>query len=300
MNKQDYSVKLPEFRKAKIELFKLLNLNDLAVLLTCFDIESNSETNSEFLYVQPILNVRPKSSFDKKNEYKTFSRLISHQLRLNYEDKQTKIIIDQYFYLVKFSLENSFNKEQISCLLTILKNTHDLAVDTSFGNLDETFDYFKNSMLIHSVHRPPFSLQIFSTKQLELVFNYIFNSYFKQFKFYKYVFSDAIKLNVKFQYSNQIDLIESSRKSNLTFNEESLNKIEESEKIEEQQEQINKENLEKNELREFIRNYLGDQLDKMKREITDEFNLGANEQQQKAAVKPVSASKNIKKSAKKK
>ena len=38
----------------------------------------------------------------------------------------------------------------------------------------------------------------------------------------------------------------------------------------------------------------------MKREITDEFNLGANEQQQKAAVKPVSASKNIKKSAKKK
>ena len=48
-------------------------------------------------------------------------------------------------------------------------------------------------------------------------------------------------------------------------------------------EEINKENLEKNELREFIRNYLGDQLDKMKREITDEFNLGANEQQQKAA-----------------
>ena len=300
MNKQDYSVKLPEFRKAKIELFKLLNLNDLAVLLTCFDIESNSETNSEFLYDQPILNVRPKSSIDKKNEYKTFCRLISHQLRLNYEDKQTKIIIDQYYYLVKFSLENSFNKEQISCLLTILKNTHDLAVDTSFGNLDETFDYFKNSMLIHSVHRPPFSLQIFSTKQLELVFNYIFSSYFKQFKFYKYVFSDAIKLNVKFQYSNQIDLIESSRKSNLTFNEESLNKIEETEKLEQQQDQINKENLEKNELREFIRNYLGDQLDKMKREITDEFNLGANEQQQKAAVKPVSASKNIKKSAKKK
>ena len=78
------------------------------------------------------------------------------------DNKKSRILIDKYFYLFKFSLENLFNKEQISCLLTIAKKTHDLAVDTSFGNLDETFDYFKKSLLIHAVHRPPFSLQLFT------------------------------------------------------------------------------------------------------------------------------------------
>jgi hypothetical protein len=299
---QSYSIKLPEYRQAKTELFKLLNLNDLNVLLSCFD--SGDAAKSHFENEQPSLKVKPTNG-ERQSEYKPFCRLISHQLKLDLNDKRNKIIIDKYYYLIKFSLENLFNREQISCLLTILKHTHDLACDTSFGNLEETFDYFKNSLLIHAVHRPPFSLQLFNTKQLELVFDYIFNSYFKQFKFYKYVFSDAIKLNVKFQYTNKTEIAQEAtdRLSELNLESERDANIKMDEPDQAEQEAVAaqkaKETQEKNELREFIRNYLGNQLDKMKKEITNEFNLGS---EQKTNTKPSSGTKSpkVSKSAKKK
>lgn len=304
MNSNDsYSIKLPEYRKAKIELFKFLSLNDLSALLTCFNnVNDDDNENSQFLNEQPkVRKLQHKQQTDdlaRQNEYKTFSRLIAHQLKLDLENKKHCILIDKYFYLMKFSIENSFNKEQISCLLTILKKTHELAVDTTFGNLDETFDYFKNSLLIHAVHRPPFSLQLFTTKQLELIFDYVFSTYFKQFKFYKYVFSDAIKLNLKFTYTNKSEEMSvSALDTRLNLDDESmLSKIEEEKQRElEAEAQKVKEVQQKNELREFVRSYLANQLDKMKRDLTSEFNLVS---EKNSNLKPQSASKSPKNNSK--
>jgi len=138
-----------------------------------------------------------------------------------------------------------------------------------------------------------------------LVFDYIFNSYFKQFKFYKYVFSDAIKLNVKFQYTNKTEIAQEAtdRLSELNLESERDANIKMDEPDQAEQEAVAaqkaKETQEKNELREFIRNYLGNQLDKMKKEITNEFNLGS---EQKTNTKPSSGTKSpkVSKSAKKK
>lgn len=296
---QSYSIKLPEYKQAKIELFRLLNLNDLNVLLSCFST-GTATNNSEFEHEQPVL--KPPTSLggadSPQTEYKPFCRLIAQQLKLDLNNKRHKIIIDKYYYLIKFSLDHAFNREQISCLLTILKHTHDLACDTSFGNLEETFDYFKNSLLIHAVHRPPFSLQLFNTKQIVSIFDYVFNAYFKQFKFYKYVFSDAIKLNVKFQYTNKVETRSETmdKMSELNLESEAATlKMDENELVEQEATaaQKAKEAQEKNELREFIRSYLGNQLDKMKKEITSEFNLGSGDQL-KSNAKPNSAAKSPK------
>ena len=135
-----FSVKLPEYRKPKLELWSFMPLNDLDTLLTCFD-------SSEFL-----------TSADNKrktnlSQYQMFTELISQQLDMSPELKKDQILIDKYYYIVLFGLNSGLSKEQINCLLLIVKRTHELAIETSFGNLDETFDYFKKLLVLNSVHR---------------------------------------------------------------------------------------------------------------------------------------------------
>ncbi len=135
-----FSIKLPEYRKPKLELWAFISLNDLDTLLACLD-------SHEFLKSDRIRHQL------KLTEYKRFTNLISQQLNLNQKSKKDLIIIDKYYYIAKFGIANDFTKEQISCIFLIMKRIHELAIETSFGNMDETFDYFKKQLVIHGVHR---------------------------------------------------------------------------------------------------------------------------------------------------
>ncbi len=256
-----FSIKLPEYRKPKLELWAFMPLNDLEVLLSVFD-------STEFM--------KSKDS-NRTTEYKKFKSLIARQLNLKENSKQDQILIDKYYYIIRFGIENNFSTEQINSLLLVVKRTHELAMETSFGNLDETFDYFKRLVVMHSVHRPPYSVSVFSLQEVDLIIAYVFDIYFKQFKFYKYVFSQAVRLDVKLKYSNlpedKPDIIETSIVNNDFLAElESENKTIDSHGQSTAREDIDtKVNEGQHELKEFIRNYLSDKLKKMKDELSNEL-----------------------------
>ena len=253
-----YSIKLPEYRKAKLELWKFLNLNELKALLGCFESQEHGQ----------------------KTEYKRFKALLTQQLQLNEADKKDQILMDKYYYLVKYGLANGFNQEQISCLLSIIKRTHELAVETSFGNLDETYDYFKSLLLVNAVHRPPYSLHLFNIKQVEQISEYMFDTYFKLFKCYKYVFSSAVRLDLKFKYSHLPhgagdDLVEVSQVGSKEFMSEDLCTSAPAQSGDEAKSDTQAAHQEQAELKEFIRNYLGDKLNKMKQELAEELSMSS-------------------------
>jgi hypothetical protein len=230
-----------ENRKSKISLWKYVDVNDLDALYSCFDYDPLKQKSSSNTFL--------KNDETLENEYNVFSRLIASQLNLNSEiRKNDGILIDAYYYLVKFALSKSFCKEQTSTLITLFKETHELAVSTSFDNIEETFDYFKKMLINYSVHHPPFRLAIYSPKEAELVLDYIYNSYFKQYKAYKCAFTPTLYLTLKINYDlkeepeidNQIKLENELDKSDKQKNYD-INIIQESNlcTIESVQENIN-------------------------------------------------------------
>jgi len=273
-----FSLKLPEYHKAKVELWRYLNPNNMDTLLACFEIDDWDEflkslNQNEAKSVRGINGHKVESS-DKDQQYNIFSRLISTQLNLDLKNRKDVILIDKYYYLIKFGLANSFNKVQINALISIIKRTHELAIETSFGNLDQTFEFFKNLLIAYCVHEPPHSLSVFSPKQIELVVDYFVNSYFKSFKFYKYVFAPAIYLDINFDYTN-IPKIEKSdetfaSKSEPNLNQQTLN--ESREELEETKEETPTQ--ENDELKEFVKSFLIQKLDKMKTDIISDITTG--------------------------
>ncbi len=142
---------------------------------------------------------------------------------------------------------------------------------------------FKNTKIIifeySFIFRPPYSLKIFSMKQIELISEYVFDVYFKQFKFYKYVFSLAVRLDLKFRYSN-LSVETPTPQESISINDSDntkndlaqVNDLAESLDIlkDTQEEDSNKAKI-SSELKDFIRSYLCDKLKKMKDELSNEL-----------------------------
>lgn len=115
--------------------------------------------------------------------------------------KQALIELDLYTYAVLFAKRTGFTAEQLSAFFTIVKSVHLMCISTPFDNLQETFQFFKDLLLKHSVNRPPYSTCLYSIAQVKDITEYVLKTYFKHFKLYKYVFTKRVLLNLKLSYS---------------------------------------------------------------------------------------------------
>lgn len=115
-------------------------------------------------------------------------------------DKRLLIELDLFYYLIQFARTNAFNYDQISTLFSIVKILHKITISTPCDNFKETTDHFYNLLLHHSVNRPPYSIGVFSVNQVKLITDYLLSTYFKHFKFYKYVYTKKIQLDITIQY----------------------------------------------------------------------------------------------------
>ncbi|XP_050408007.1 cilia- and flagella-associated protein 119 isoform X2 [Patella vulgata] len=116
------------------------------------------------------------------------------------ENLKSGITVDLYYYTIQFARENNFTKEKTSTLFSIIKKTHEVCIETPFGNLEQTFKYFKDLLLCHAVKRPPHSIDLFDADEVRKISEYTINTYFRHFKMYKYAFTPLVRLDLSMNY----------------------------------------------------------------------------------------------------
>ena len=131
-------------------------------------------------------------------------------------DKQSSIELDLFTYAVLFCKKSEFSPEQLSAFFTILKLVHSMCISTPYDNLQDCFVYFRELLLRHSVHRPPFSTSLYSLAQVKVITDYVLSTYFKHFKLYKYAFTKRVQLNLRFHYSGEPETEEGEEKEERT------------------------------------------------------------------------------------
>lgn len=116
------------------------------------------------------------------------------------ENLKSGIVMDLYFYTLEFAKDNNFSKEKISAFFSIIKKTHEVCIETPFGNVEQTFNYFKELLLCHAVNRPPHSIELFTPDEVRKITEYAVNTYFRHFKMYKYAFTPLVRLDLSLSY----------------------------------------------------------------------------------------------------
>jgi hypothetical protein len=272
---EHYEESLPKYKQSKIELWKYLSPNDIEQLLKSFK-------NTEEVI--------------KNRDYEHCKILFQSKFKLGWT-RQDFILIDKYYFLIKFCAQNDFNKEQISALIFTLTKLHELMKSTAYGNLEQCYQYVKQMIILYSVHHPPFSLKLFSPEEAKLVLDYFVNTYLKHFKLYKLVYTPAIKLDLKFKYSN---LIEEEKQSEIDRHSQISRNQQNEENIEEMKEEEGEEKSHKIvDLKEFVKHYLTQKVDKVKENITNEMKEQDSELNKKLILTNQSTPTTPKKGAKK-
>ena len=137
------------------------------------------------------------------SETETLQQALAEILSLDVShspNKQALIELDMYTYAILFAKKKDLTHEQVSAFFTILKSVHLMCISTPFDNLQETFQYFKELLLRHSINQPPYSTSLFTIAQVRDITEYVLNTYFKHFKLYKYAFTKRVQMNLKLSY----------------------------------------------------------------------------------------------------
>lgn len=232
----------PRFHKAKVSVWADLTVDDLDRI--------NESLNAD--HIKMVLA--------------DIFHLDDHKTNL-----KTGIIMDLYYYTLQFARDNKFNKEQTSAFFSIVKKTHEVCIETPFGNLEHTFSYFKELVLCHAVNRPPHSIELFSADQVRLVTEYTVNSYFRHFKMYKYAFTPLVRLDLSINYVGMPPTPVPSEADEGETAEEDQPPPAEQEPQDVQKSPEPEESSARKELRGMIQNYLSEEIKKMKVSMEDQL-----------------------------
>ena len=112
-----------------------------------------------------------------------------------------------HYYNYAYCKEKAFNNKQTSTFMSIMNDV--FLRDEKAQNeaeMSASFDYFKEMLLKHSIERPPKSIGIFKkdTAIMNDILDYALTNYFRQFKLYKYIFNDKIRLIMSQSLPNEV------------------------------------------------------------------------------------------------
>nr|XP_033801403.1 coiled-coil domain-containing protein 189 [Geotrypetes seraphini] len=160
------------------------------------------------------LNMQQMEVIGKAQTGEELKRVLAELFSLTWAevDQRAAILLELYYYIMLFCREQEFNDAQTSCLFSIIKETHEVCIETPLGNIEQCYNYFTELLLCHTVRRPPFSTDIFTLDQVPLITDYVLNTYFRHFKLYKYVFTSQVRLDISLSYCGLPEL-ESQLKS---------------------------------------------------------------------------------------
>lgn len=191
---------------------------------------------------------------------------------------KTDILMDLYFYIIQFARDNNFNKEKTSTLFSIVKHVHEMCIETPFGNIEFCYRHFRELLLCHAVRRPPFSLDIFSAEDVQVITEFVIDSYFRHFKMYKYVFTPLVRLDLTIDYTglpptpatSEYDVRTGEGHNTPVDGDTLLEEV--SLKVDMSAESSpHEESPAAKELRELIRKHLGEELAKLKTSLEEQL-----------------------------
>ncbi|KIY95560.1 hypothetical protein MNEG_12403, partial [Monoraphidium neglectum] len=108
---------------------------------------------------------------------------------------QLGILVDLCASTLRQGEEWGFSDEKLSVLLGLVKETHAASVRGRL-TLEASFRFFRDSLLNHSVQRPPFSIGVFAQHETRAVLQWFISSYYRHYKLYQYAFTDRVTLDV--------------------------------------------------------------------------------------------------------
>jgi len=93
---------------------------------------------------------------------------------------------------------------KLCTFLNIMDAIHFTSMSKRLSLMD-SFQLCKTTIVEHSVHRPPYAVEVFNQKDVENMSQYVYNTYYRQYKCYLYACTTREVMDVQSVYASQTE-----------------------------------------------------------------------------------------------
>ena len=155
----------------EINILKFVNRFDAFLILNIDDIDILRRDFPEKKKIRTFLKKRIQTLFSKYNE-------IDYELEI---DTKIEILI----ILTELCLNNNIDDLEICTIFSIFWKTLELSFRKY--NRREVFDYFKKSLIVCSMDRPPYQINIFKKETLQILSDFFIDKVYKKFELLRHL-----------------------------------------------------------------------------------------------------------------
>ncbi|XP_048514995.1 uncharacterized protein LOC125501906 [Athalia rosae] len=139
-----------------------------------------------WVFIQQIDMPYMKQCQDSKD---AILSLIGYKLPDNtlFRGQNKEIFLQLMWEVFRFSRDNGFTEMGISSLLGLFYFTHRYFLTTSWRTARETYEFFKEGLLLHSVLDPPKSIEVFTPTECKQSLDLFFKVYMRQLPLLRFV-----------------------------------------------------------------------------------------------------------------
>jgi hypothetical protein len=123
--------------------------------------------------------------------------LLAESLKVNVGDGfHALILMDFHLANYIFCLDNNWNAEKTSTVLSILKVVHETAVAQSLPKA-KSYDLFRSLVLKHSLQRPPYCAGVFDSQECEKLMQFGSATFFQHYEMYMYAYKARYEVDIR-------------------------------------------------------------------------------------------------------
>jgi hypothetical protein len=156
------------------------------------------------IFLNSIITTIQVTELMNKNTLKEEQQYIAEIFNLNSQSSKEQILIDYYMNIFKFSLTNKLTIEKISTLLSIMYFVFNYSIMNKKIIKEKCQNIFQDIMDFHTFNRPPFSYEIFTQHEKQLITKFVNLSFFRNYTLFENIFKYNINIYLRSKESRQI------------------------------------------------------------------------------------------------
>jgi len=152
------------------------------------DYEAKKKIEITKVFLNSVFTTTHIANLAKKKSLIDEKQYIAEILKLKFESPKDQILIDFYNSNYKFCIKNKFTLEKSSTFLSIMFFMFNYSVMNKKLTKDKSYNMFLEIMEFHSIHRPPYSYEIFSGEDKSSIIDFAKKTFYHNFSMIENIF----------------------------------------------------------------------------------------------------------------
>jgi hypothetical protein len=146
------------------------------------------------VFLNTVITTHDIEELKKKKNLTEERKYLSKIFLLKLNEGKDQILVDFYMTVFQFSLKQKFSLEKTSTLFSIMFFIFNYSILSKKIIKQKSLSLFTTLIEYHTIHRPPYSYQVFDLKEKKSINEFVKNTFFRNYSLFENIFKYNVNI----------------------------------------------------------------------------------------------------------